>query len=266
MNIIERVYWFFTVSIRSLLGFLILKKIGNKSDPKEWNCSFSNKKVLIVGSGPSLDKANEAYFLNFDVIVYINHAVKFASKTEDEYFFSTDVKVVEGIRNKNYYNNILKMGCNKSIIAPFFFQQALCLQKQFRNSFSWIIASNASYKLYRINKPILGIRFPVTAVYRPEQPSIKQLNTWFSQENQVIYFPVMESTSALSAILFVAKYMPKYISLIGCDFSAGRSKSIIKDCPAHTVNVFDEAKGKFIFLKKYLLTKNIKVNNDSWYL
>lgn len=260
----EKFYWAVSVPISSFIGFLKLKNISKKLDFNEWEKSFSKKKVLIVGTGPSLDEVNDDYFLNFDAIVYINHAVKFSGKINEEYFFSTDVNVVKEINNKEYYNNIIKMGADKSILAPVFFQQALFLKKDFKNRFSWILASKAGYKLHRINKVFLGFRFPITAVFWPKQPDTNELDNWFSKKNQVDFFPVIESTSALSAILFAAKYKPKNISLIGCDFGMGRSKSIISDCPALEINVFSEAKNKFLFLKNYLSSKKILLENDSW--
>lgn len=264
MLFLRKIYWAITVPVTSFVGFYNLKIIKEKNDRKEWGISFKNKKILIVGTGPSLDKVSKDYFLNFDTIVYINHAIKCFGKVKDEYFFSTDVGVVKDIKKKNYYNNISILGKGKSILAPIFFQQTLCLKKDFKSDFSWIIANKAKYKVHWVNKTVLGLRHPVTAVYWPEQPDTNQLNIWFSKKNQTHFFPVIESTSALSAILFAAKYRPKNISLIGCDFGMGRSKSIINDCPASVTNAFTGAKEKFYFLENYFLKESIPINNDSW--
>lgn len=264
MSFLSKIHWALTVPISSFLGFLNLKKMSVKKDRKDWVRSFYDNKVLIVGSGPSLDKVDESYFLKFDTIVYINHAVKCSGKINDEYFFSTDINVVKGIEDKEYWRKIVGFGNAKSIVAPIFFQQSLFMSKYFKESFSWIVAHKAFYKIHKMSRLVLGIRFPVTAVYWPEQPDERILDNWFLQENQIDFFPVIETTSALSALLFVAKYKPQYISLIGCDFSAGRSELVVKDCPEHVVNIFSEAKEKFYFLQKYFSYKNISVENDSW--
>lgn len=264
MSFISKLYWAFTVPISSFLGFLNLKKMSVQKDKKNWIQSFYNSNVLIVGSGPSLDKVDEDYFSKFDVIVYINHALKCSGKINDEYFFSTDINVVKGIEEKEYWKKIIEFGNSKSVVAPIFFQQSLRLSKKFKESFSWIVSHDASYRVHKMSKSIFGLKIPVTAVYWPVQVDDKILDNWFSQENQVDFFPVIESTSALSALLFVAKYQPKHISLIGCDFSSGRSELVVNDCPGHVVNVFSEAKEKFYFLKKYLSYKDILVENDSW--
>lgn len=264
MSMLRKIYWALTVPFMSFLGYLKLKSISEKKDYFEWKESFGGKKVLIVGTGPSLDGVDDDYFLNFDAIVYINHAVKCSGKVKDEYFFSTDVNVVKSINDKPYFKNIETIGRVKSVLAPIFFQQVFFLKKKFKKCFSWIVANKANYKFHRVSKGFLGFKFPVTAVFWPKQPDIQDLDRWFSQTQQVCFFPVVESTSALSAILFVAKYSPSNISLIGCDFGVGRSKSIVDDCPTHNVNVFSDAKEKFNYIKKYLLEKNIFLKNDSW--
>lgn len=264
MSMLRKIYWALTVPFMSFLGCLKLKSISEKKDYFEWKESFGGKKVLIVGTGPSLDSVDDDYFLNFDAIVYINHAVKCSGKVEDEYFFSTDVDVAKGITDKPYFKNIETLGSVKSVLAPIFFQQVFFLKSKFKKSFSWVVANQASYKIHKTNKGLFGFKFPVTAVFWPKQPNTQDLDIWFSQEQQVCFFPVIESTSALSAILFVAKYNPSQVSLIGCDFGVGRSKFIADDCPAHNVNVFSDAKNKFNYIKNYLSNKNILLTNESW--
>lgn len=263
-SILKKLYWAISVPISSRLGFIKLKDISEEFDNDEWLTSFSNKKVLIVGTGPSLDRVNESYFLKFDTIVYINHAIKCSGSVKNEYFFSTDINGVKDINSKDYYQNIKRIGKNKSIVAPIFFQQVFFLKKEFIKDFSWISANRAAFKVHKISRSLFGFNLPVTAVYWPKQPNVRSLESWFLQNNQVKDFPVMETTSALSAILFVAKYNPKEISLIGCDFGSGRSLAVINDCPATEENIFSEAVNKFYFLQKYFKEKSILLINDSW--
>ena len=247
--------------VKTLLGYSKLKKISLKSDLPQWNTSFYNANVLIVGTGPSLDKVEAAYFSKFDTIIYLNHAIKLASKLSDEYYFSTDAYVTKDIELEPYIQNIYNLGPEKSILAPIHFQSLIEINKQFLNRFSLISANQASYKSYESS--IKNIKYH-RYIYWPVQPDYHDLEKWFSQNEQTLFFPVVESTSALSAILFAAKYRPKSISLIGCDFSKGRSNKLIESNPSRDFNPFNEARDKFKFLQNYLNDKNIKVINDSW--
>lgn len=262
---LDKIKWAYTAPISGLIGYQVLKKkLSLKKDNPLWRSSFHNKKVLIVGTGPSLDNVDTTYFRKFDTIIYLNHAIKKSNHVSDEYFFSTDINVVKDIYRLPYYRKISKLGPSKAIIAPIFFQQTLYLKEKFRNDFSWILASDANYKIHYSNSKVLRYKIPVTSILWPKQPSIEDLNTWYLQSHQVNFFPVIESTSALSAILFAAKYKPKYISLIGCDFGLGRSKDLEASNPGPRQNIFKESRQKFHFLSAYLKSKGLTVINESW--
>lgn len=249
--------------LSSYIGFKKLKRLSLNKDAPVWARSFNNKKILIVGTGPSLNKVKPEYFLRFDTIIYINHAIKLAGKLKDEYFFSTDIGVTSTIQGKHYSNNIIKFGPERSILAPIHFNSLLSVDNRFIDMFSFIIANETYYKTFKSNKSFMNFTYH-RYIYWPVQPNYQDLEKWFSQNEQVLFFPVIESTSALSAILFAAKYLPNSISLIGCDFSKGRSKLVAEDNPAKDFNPFSESKDKFIFLQKFLDDKGVKVNNDSW--
>jgi hypothetical protein len=250
--------------IHSLIGHFVLRTFTSNRDNPVWQDSFHNKNVLIAGTGPSLDKVPKSYFLSFDTIIYINHAIKISGKVDCEYFFTTDPYVAKKIEDKDYYKNIISLGPEKSILAPIFFDKYLFLSRSFKRNFSWIPASNIFLNSKRREKTILGVRFPYIIRYWPVQPDFESLEKWFNTKEQIKYFPIMEHTSALSSILFAAKYKPQSISLIGCDFSSGRSESIASDCPGRSINVFSEAVDSFYFLEKYFSEKNIYLKNDSW--
>lgn len=248
--------------ISSFLGYKKLKKMCLKEDEPQWYKSFHNRKVLIVGSGPSLDKVDSKYFSEFDVIIYINHAIKLSGLCNDEYFFSTDINATKRILNKEYFKNVVKLGRKNSIIAPIHFNSILSSER-FLNNFSLIAASKPNYIKTLSIKTTLGLSYP-RLVYWPVQPSIRELETWFSASEQVLYFPVIESTSALSCILFASKYFPKSVTLIGCDFSKERSKLVINENPAHDINPYEDSRSKFYFLRNFLNKKNILLENHSW--
>lgn len=256
-----QLFWALTAPITGALGWIRLSLIALKEDPSEWRQSFSNRKVLIVGSGPSLDKVDDKYFKSFDSIIYINHAIKCAGKVYDEYFFSTDVNVVKGIQKKDYFKFIEGFGQIRSILSPIFFQQTLWVSTKFLNSFGWLKASHTAYKVHWTNG---RLKIPVTSVLWPVQPNVDALEAWFSQKHQASFFPVFETTSALSAIVFASKYQPQSVTLIGCDFGIGRAKDIEDDCPGHKVNIFGGSAERFEYIKSFLAKKNIVLKNDSW--
>lgn len=247
----------------SLIGYGKLKKISLKKDRHQWYKSFHDKKVLIVGSGPSLDKVDENYFAGFDVIIYINHAIKLSGLCNDEYFFSTDINATKRIIDKEYFEKLVDLGRNKSIIAPIHFNSVISSDANFLNNFSLISASKPEYIKTTLIKTTLGLSYS-RLVYWPVQPNIVELEAWFSASDQVLHFPVIESTSALSCILFASKYSPQSVILIGCDFSKNRSELIINENPARDINPFEDARDKFYFLQSFLNKKNIIVENQSW--
>lgn len=263
MEMLKKIISMFTTPVSSRIGYVKLKKQSLKTDLKQWHQSFHNKNILIVGSGPSLDKVNQEYYSRFDVVLYINHAIKLANMAQENYFFTTDIGVALNIYRKPYFDNIKELKKDRSIIAPGNFNQSLFLSKEFEKNFSWICTGDAEYKKYQSRRPLLGIR-PAVFYYRPLNINTKVLDSWFSESNQVRYFPVFEITSALTAVVFVAKYLPKSITLIGCDFSAGRSKEISDDNNGYSENPFSDAPAAFQFLKSYLEDKGICVTNDSW--
>lgn len=253
----------FTIPISSRIGYIKLKKQSLKTDLTQWHQSFHNKNILIVGSGPSLDKVDQEYYSRFDVVLYINHAIKLANMAQENYFFTTDIKVALNIYRKPYFSIIKELKKDSSIVAPGNFNQSLFLSKEFEKNFSWICTGDAEYKKYQSKRSILGVR-PAVYYYRPLNIDTNFLDIWFSELNQVKYFPVFEITSALTAIAFVAKYLPKSITLIGCDFSAGRSKEISDDNNGYSESPFGEAPKAFQFLKNYLEDKGVSITNDSW--
>lgn len=265
MKMIKNIISMFTIPISSRIGYMKLKKQSLKTDLTQWHQSFHNKNILIVGSGPSLDKVDQEYYSRFDVVLYINHAIKLANKAQENYFFTTDIGVALNIYRKPYFSIIKELKKDRSIVAPGNFNQSLFLSKKFEQYFSWICAGDAEYKKFQSRRKVVGIR-PTIFYYRPINVDNKVLDKWYSEPNQLKYFPVFEITSALTAINFVAKYLPKSITLIGCDFSSGRAKKIIKDNNAYNQSPFNNADKLFYSLKEYLQNKGVVLENDSWKL
>ncbi|WP_201485996.1 hypothetical protein [Pseudomonas sp. OF001] len=257
----EKIKWALTVTISSLLGYIKLLTIRTKKDLPEWESAIKNKKVLIIGTGPSLDKADKEYFERFDTHIYINHAIKIKDK-ENSFFFTTDVGVLNDITKMPYFSKIETLGNKRSIVAPIFFQQCISPNTQLLNKITWIAPDSARYKISF--KKILKIKLPLPPVLWPKQPSLKELDQWFYSKEQVLSFPIIEKTSALSAILFAAKYRPQKIRLIGCDFGEGRALALSKELHQQPIGAFSGAANTFTSLKEYLKQKSIPVENDSW--
>ena len=66
---IRYIYIYIRNSIISLLSFLIINLIPRKNIKKLTEI-LRNKKVLVLGSGPSLDKLNQDIIDNYDVIFF----------------------------------------------------------------------------------------------------------------------------------------------------------------------------------------------------
>jgi hypothetical protein len=261
----KKITWLFTVTISSFLGYWILNKISVRRDNKKWETSFYNKDVLIIGTGPSLDKVKKDFFQEFDVVIYLNHAVKIETGVVEEYFFTTDVGVLKDIEKLDYFSKVLRLGKEKTIVAPIFFQQTLFLSNFLKQKFTWVKAYNPNFKWFnrqiKFNSLILKIKVPS---FWPKQPDNETLDLWYRSKNQAEMFPVIETTSALSAILFCAKYKPKKIRLIGCDFGMGRSSLLKSSNSANSRDAFNGAVDRFVVLKKYLDNKSISIENSSW--
>jgi hypothetical protein len=257
--------WATTVPLKSLLGRVSLGRLSLRADKRIWKDSFCGRRVLIVGSGPSVDQVDKEYFRSFDAIIFLNHAIKFCESYETSFFFSTDIKVVKIICREVYGKIFGCLGRDRCILAPIFFQQVVGLSKRFSASFSWIGPGRTGVKVHLSSSLFLNVfRVPVTAYLSPKQPLMRDLEDWDCAKDQVLAFPVMEDSSALSAVLFASKYKPSSVYLIGCDFSAGRSALLSAHDPAHASNPFERASAKFEEVKAFCNDLGVPVVNESY--
>lgn len=79
-----------------------------------------------------------------------------------------------------------------------------------------------------------------------------------------MFFSIVESISVLSATLFAGKYLANSILLIGSNSTLSRSTLVVENDLTKESNIFNDSKEKFIFLRKFLNGKDVKVYNDSW--
>lgn len=216
---VETVKWIATIPWRSYRGGKALFHLPQQPLPPEWAKEVGGRRVLIVGSGPSLDRVDDSFFAGFDTIIYINFALTRANGTRPEYFFSTDLSPIETFLNARGDDAFLRLGKARCIYNPLFLDQMLLLKPAAYDLLTVIPCDGADWS--GAPQSAGGGRLPIIWRYRPRQP------LWDTFELPAAGRPVpaIIHTSALSAILFAGIQGAREIGMIGCDFSDGRAAS-----------------------------------------
>ena len=76
-------------SFISLFSFIVIKIIPKANIEKLFN-SLENKKILVLGTGPSLDKINQNLINKYNVIIFLNNAINLSKK----FNFASKEKIV----------------------------------------------------------------------------------------------------------------------------------------------------------------------------
>ena len=71
---IKTIYTYLKNSFISVISFIIIKVIPKKNTLDLIN-SLKSKKVLVLGTGPSLNKLDQNLINNYDVIIFLNNAI-----------------------------------------------------------------------------------------------------------------------------------------------------------------------------------------------
>lgn len=266
-KLLIQVWGLLTAPLLSLYGLKLLKKCAIKSEPEKWSRDFKGKRVLIVGTGPSLARVADDFLASYDACVFINYAIMYSDKVERAYFFSTDIGVVQRLLKSDCGKNVRRVGSERCLVAPIFLQQMCGLTKEFKSVFSWLRPSAVRWQVKLLRLPFIpwSVRVvPSLPVCAPRDISLLELEEWNNTASQLDYFPVCASTSALSAIIFCAKYRPSRIDMIGCDFSAGRVPSLKAEIGVASDKSFNGAVDKFNLLRDYLKRNGVCVENKSW--
>ena len=79
MNLIKSICVYIKNSFISLFGFIIVKFIPKQDILKIKTCQ-KIKKVLVLGTGLSLDKLNQNLIDDYDVIIFLNNAISISKK------------------------------------------------------------------------------------------------------------------------------------------------------------------------------------------
>lgn len=250
--------WALTAPFRSRAGGKALARHVDDTQPAAWAEELRGQRVLIVGSGPSLDRVDKAFFDRFDTVIYINFAIRRKHGRGREYFFTTDIGPIVEFLDAYGADTFETLGPDHCILAPIYLDQWHMVTKAGRALFTWLRFDSAGWFAQKIR--IGSIRLPLLFRYRPHQPD------WdtFRLPPPGRALPVLIHTSALTAILFAAINGSREIGLIGCDFSAGRADSAQSTQAAATQQTFAGAAGEFATMKVALARDGIELINHSW--
>ncbi|WP_347303358.1 hypothetical protein V5740_01665 [Croceibacterium sp. TMG7-5b_MA50] len=249
--------WFVsTVPWRSRLGARGLLRHVDTTVPAIWQQDFPGKRTLIIGTGPSLDRVPPEFFDDFDTLVYVNFALRRASFDRPEYFFTMDLGPVREFLDRVGSEPFERLGPERCVVAPVFLDFWHRLTKRGRAMFTWLRYDAAGWRWERLG----SIPFPVVLRYHPRQPD------WgtFEVPPTGRTIPIVETTSALSAVMFAAMCGSRDINLIGCDFSDGRAASMGAEQNAPGIGVFNAAREQFGAMHASLASQGIRLTNHSW--
>lgn len=260
--------WMLTVPFRSRFGGSRIARYVNQPAPSAWAEDLAGKRVLIVGSGPSLDKVAPGFFDDFDTIIYINFALKRMRGTGSEYFFTTDLGPVREFIDAYEEKAFLRLGKDRCVYAPIYLDQYSMMKPAGRELFSWLRFDNAGWRTQSVKlarMKLAGLKLdkltvPLVLRYHPRQPD------WdaFQLPSGGRTLPILDHTSALTAVLFAAMHGSRSIGLIGCDFSAGRASTVATTQDIPTANTFSGAASEFRKLAAALARQDVEVTNHSW--
>ena len=249
--------WAATLPMRTRSGASAIARRANAAAPAIWGDDFDGKRALIVGSGPSLDRVDDSFFDRFDVVLFINFALKHANGRRPEYFFTTDSGPIRQFIDAHGVEPFRTLGQERCVFAPIFLDQWQGFTEEGRRLFTWLRYDAAKWRIVPFRR--LGIGLPVTFRYHPRQPDWSS----FNELPRGRTLPILDHTSALTAVLFAAMNGSCEIGLIGCDFSAGRAASVAGS-QVDPGNVFEGAIGEFRQLSDALDRQGITVTNHSW--
>lgn len=249
--------WAATLPFRSRIGGAAIAQHARGSALDVWGDDFGGKRTLIVGSGPSLDKVGDSFFAGFDTIVYINFALSRAGRDGCEYFFTTDSGPISEFIDAKGVEPFQRLGAERCVFAPVFQDQWQGFTPEGRKLFTWLTCDKARWSLE--TRSVFRVKLPFALRYHPRQPDWER----FSLPESGRKLPILNYTSALSAVLFAAVNGSQDIGLIGCDLSAGRA-AIVGNAQADPGKSFTGAAVEFNRMASALAQSNVNVVNHSW--
>lgn len=243
---------------KSWLGYRAMRRAKSGPIPACWAGDFTDMRVLVMGTGPSLDRATPEFLAGFDTVLHINYALQRPVPDRTRYFFTTDLVAVVPMIERFGIEPLEEVGKDRCILAPVFFDQYPMLTAKGREVFTVLRADRAHWRPHSVR--FRGLRLPMTLRYHPRQPN------WagFALPKTGMAIPVLDHTSALSAVMFAATNGAREIGLVGCDFSADRAESVGSDQAKPDSHVFEGAAGEFCRLQSAFADLGVAVTNHSW--
>jgi hypothetical protein len=256
---LHRLWWFLrfaaTIPLTSRAGARRLLRDTQGDAPTIWRSDFAGKRALIIGTGPSLDRVDDAFFNRFDTLVYINFAVRRARFDRPEYFFTTDLGPTREYLDRFGSEAFRRLGPQRCVVAPYFMDLWHQLTPEGRTMFTPLRPDATHWVAERMRSlPLPIIR---------NHPRYPDWDT-YTLPNGGRAVPVLPATSALTAILFAALNGSRDISLIGCDFSDGRAASVSDGQTTNVVGGFNAARAELAALSANLARQDVVVTNHSW--
>lgn len=256
----KAIFYYITAFPLGLLGKFLLSAWSEKQDCTEWPAAINGKTVLILGSGPS-SKGFDVVVKDQapDLVVYINHAIGQFKKETASVFFTTDVNRAKEVSRQ--HGGLINLIDKKfRIVAPIAPSLTPIAAFNIKSDFTWIGAQkyHLSVRCFGPSLRLGPFKLCVPLLYfSPEKLSRQLLLKWKSHKQQSHCFPVLPPTSALSALLFCAKYHPRQILLLGCEFRDPHTQS------SQDNDRFAGANTSFQLISQFLSQQGVVVNNLS---
>lgn len=244
---------------RSYTGGKAIQAHVDDHAPAAWASDMAGRDVLIVGSGPSLDRVDEEFFAQFATAIHINFAVRRHAASKSSYFFTTDLGPIDVFLESFGAETFISLGPDRCIFAPIFLDQWHMLKDGGRALFTMLRYDRAEWRTQ--DASVGSLKVPYTMRYHPRQPD------WGSFElpGPGRTLPVLDHTSALTAIIFAAMNGARRIGLIGCDFTAGeRAKAAQSTQALPGTKFFIGAADEFARIQSALGRTGIQITNHSW--
>ena len=207
---------------RSLLG--VLRKIFSwpatrialrhavREAPPAWAQDLAGARVLVVGTGPSLDRVTDDYFAGFDVLVCINHAILGVPEHRCVYYFSTDVPRTRQVTQADVGARIDALPIERRVLLLSYVHMAPHRLSNLLRRFT--LVRNSAY------------HFKSGPSYEPKGVTDMEIVNWIKGAGHPHEKPFPLASSASCAMVFAARFRPAEIRLIGVDLNAGPAEAL----------------------------------------
>ena len=241
---------------RSWLGMRIALHHAISEAPPTWAQDLTNARVLVVGTGPSLDRVPDEYFASFDVLLCVNHAILRVPAHRCVYFFSTDVPRTREVMQADRDARIGALPIERRVLFPSDAQLAPNLLSGWLRRFTVGRYARYEIKAWRTH-------WSAWTLYRPKYGTDDEITRWINDTGLFRYMLSAPGSSASYAMLFAARLRPVEIRLIGVDLNAGRADALQE--AAGGGNFFGPVPAeKYRRLEALIRGCGIPVENDSW--